>query len=74
MAGKFFLFQYEKDDVVKMRKKHPCGSFEWKVMTIGSELKLECCGCKRMMVMDRPTIEKATASVKRGDEIITGKS
>ena len=73
MGGKFFLFQYENDDIVKMRKKLPCGSCEWKVLRVGSQIKLECTGCKRQMEMDRVTIEKATSQVKRGDQIFDRK-
>lgn len=65
MSGKFFLFQYEKGDIVVTRKKHPCGSKEWELTRVGSECRLVCKGCGRQMTMDRPTLEKATADVIR---------
>ena len=68
MPGKFFMYQYEVGDVVVMRKKHPCGSKSWKLTRVGMEYKLVCEGCGRMMTMDRPTLEKATAEVKREEK------
>lgn len=65
MPGKFFLFKYEPDDIVVMKKKHPCGSREWRLTRVGMECKLTCTGCGRTMTMDRPTLEKATVEVKR---------
>ena len=26
-------------DVIKMKKKHPCGSFEWEVLRIGADFR-----------------------------------
>lgn len=65
MAGKFFLYKYEVSDVIKMKKKHPCGSYEWTLTRVGADCKLTCNGCGRTMEMDRPTLEKATVEVKR---------
>jgi hypothetical protein len=65
MPGKFFLYKYEVGDVVRMKKKHPCGSFEWTLTRVGAECKMTCNTCGRLAVMDRPTLEKSTVEVKR---------
>ena len=65
MPGKFFLYAYEIGDVVKMKKKHPCGSFEWTVTRVGADCRLICNGCGRMTQMNRPVLEKATVEVRR---------
>lgn len=65
MPGKFFLYKYEVGDVVRMKKKHPCGSSEWTLTRVGAECKMTCNGCGRLAVMDRPTLEKSTVEVKR---------
>ncbi|MCF7926496.1 MAG: DUF951 domain-containing protein [Candidatus Izimaplasma sp.] len=46
------------DDVLTLKKKHPCGSFEWKVIRTGADLKLKCLGCDRIVMLDRPTVLK----------------
>jgi len=46
------------DDVVQMRKTHPCGSDRWTVIRIGADVKIKCLGCGRIVMMDRETFVK----------------
>ena len=64
MPGKFYRYRYEENDTVTLKKKHPCGSSEWVVVGTGSDMKLKCCGCARIMTIGRENLEKATVSVK----------
>ncbi|KPL70718.1 hypothetical protein ADM99_13760 [Leptolinea tardivitalis] len=41
------------EDVVRLRKAHPCGSFEWKIIRLGADIGLECCICKRKIILPR---------------------
>jgi hypothetical protein len=41
------------NDLVEMRKKHPCGSAEWVVTRIGADIKMRCAGCGRVVMLDR---------------------
>ncbi len=45
-------------DVVKTRKAHPCGSDEWTVIRTGSDIKIKCSGCGRVVMLDRETFIK----------------
>ena len=47
-------------DTVELKKPHPCGSKLFRIMRVGSEVRLICQGCGRDMVMDRVKLEKAT--------------
>ncbi|MCB0083652.1 MAG: DUF951 domain-containing protein, partial [Caldilineaceae bacterium] len=29
-------------DIVQMRKKHPCGSFEWEIVRLGTDIGMVC--------------------------------
>lgn len=40
-------------DVVQMRKTHPCGSDQWTVIRIGADIKVKCLGCGRIVMMER---------------------
>ncbi|NLV57596.1 MAG: DUF951 domain-containing protein [Clostridiales bacterium] len=40
-------------DVVQMRKTHPCGSDQWTVIRIGADIKIKCLGCGRIVMMER---------------------
>jgi hypothetical protein len=53
-------------DVVRLKKVHPCGSYEWKVLRVGSDVSLKCCQCGRRVVLERGEFERRVASVARG--------
>lgn len=46
------------DEIIKMKKKHPCGSFEWKVLRTGADVKLRCEGCGHDIMLKRSVLEK----------------
>lgn len=57
------------DDVVRLRKPHPCGSSEWTVVRIGADIGLTCQGCGRRVLLPRRTLEKRLkAFVTRGPD------
>jgi hypothetical protein len=45
-------------DVVRLRKSHPCGSFEWTVVRLGADIGLRCRGCNRKVLLPRRELEK----------------
>ena len=51
-------------DIVKMKKKHPCGSDEWEILRIGIDFKMKCCGCGHMVMLPRVKVEKNIKKVK----------
>jgi hypothetical protein len=40
-------------DIIEFKKPHPCGSFQWKVLRTGVDLKLSCIGCGREIMIPR---------------------
>jgi hypothetical protein len=54
-------------DQVRLRKPHPCGSYEWRVYRLGADVGLRCLGCGRRVMLSRAEIEKRVkAVVSRG--------
>jgi hypothetical protein len=49
---------FHMDDVVQLRKPHPCGSLEWTVVRIGADIGLRCQTCGRRVLLPRRTLEK----------------
>ena len=45
-------------DVIKMKKKHPCGSNEWELMRVGMDIRLKCKGCGHQVMLPRKQVEK----------------
>jgi hypothetical protein len=53
------------DDLVRLRKPHPCGSFEWRVVRIGADIGIKCQVCGRRVLMNRRTFKKRLKAVIR---------
>jgi hypothetical protein len=49
----FVLSDLNVGDVVRLRKAHPCGSFDWKVTRLGADIGLECLRCGRRVMLPR---------------------
>lgn len=45
-------------DIVKMKKQHPCGSYNWEVMRMGADIKIKCQGCGRLVMLPRSEFER----------------
>jgi hypothetical protein len=41
------------NDRLRLRKPHPCGSYEWTVVRLGADIGLECAGCGRRVMLTR---------------------
>ena len=54
------IIKFKVGDVVELKKPHPCGSKQFKVLRVGSEMRVVCEGCGRDMNIDRLKLEKAT--------------
>ena len=45
-------------DVVRMKKQHPCGSYEWEILRVGMDFRMRCAGCGHQVMMPRKPAEK----------------
>jgi hypothetical protein len=55
-------------DVVRLRKKHPCGGFEWQVVRLGADIGIKCRVCGRRVLLERRAFERRVKDlVSRGD-------
>jgi hypothetical protein len=46
------------NDILRLRKPHPCGSYNWKVTRLGADIGLECIGCGRRILLERRVLAK----------------
>lgn len=46
------------EDVVRLRKSHPCGSTDWAVVRIGADIGIRCLGCGRRVLLPRRELER----------------
>jgi hypothetical protein len=54
-------------DIVKLKKKHPCGGYEWQVVRVGADIGLKCTNCERRIMLPRSVLERRMKGfIKRG--------
>jgi hypothetical protein len=45
-------------DIVRLRKVHPCGSYEWEVVRVGADIGLKCLKCQRRVLLERGVFKR----------------
>jgi len=51
-----------------MRKPHPCGGFEWRVIRLGADIGLECLTCGHRIMLERRALKnRMKAIISKGD-------
>ena len=56
------LPEIQMDDIVRLRKPHPCGSTDWVVVRIGADIGLKCLGCGRRILLPRRQLSRRMKS------------
>ena len=54
--------------VVRMRKPHPCGSYEWRVTRLGADIGLECKTCGRRVMLTRRELARRAKTILPQEE------
>ena len=52
-------------DILHMKKPHPCGSLEWRVLRSGMDFRLKCQGCGHEVLIARAKAEKGIKEIIR---------
>ena len=64
------IVDFRMGDVVRLRKQHPCGGYEWSVVRVGADIGLKCGTCGHRVLLERRTLEKRLkVFVSRGPEL-----
>jgi len=63
------LMEISLGDIVRLRKKHPCGSYEWQVVRLGADIGIKCRGCNRRVLLERREFERRVKGfISRGEQ------
>ncbi|MER2598402.1 MAG: DUF951 domain-containing protein, partial [Caldilineales bacterium] len=52
------VLEIRLDDIARLRKPHPCGSYDWRVVRVGADIGLQCTTCQRRVLLTRRDFEK----------------
>ncbi|MBI3361288.1 MAG: DUF951 domain-containing protein [Chloroflexi bacterium] len=62
--------EIQLDDLVRLRKLHPCGSYDWRVVRVGADIGLRCLKCDRRVLLPRREFEKRLKTILKGDDAL----
>jgi len=57
------LPEIQIDDIVRLRKPHPCGGTEWKIYRLGADIGIECLQCNRRVLLPRRTLARRLKTI-----------
>ena len=67
-AGAHMLTELQMEDVLRLRKPHPCGSTDWVVVRLGADIGLKCLGCGRRILLPRRDVARRLKTYVRKQE------
>lgn len=59
------IVDIQVNDIVKLKKAHPCGSYEWQVLRTGADFRLKCIGCGHQIMLPRRQLEKNVKELRK---------
>ena len=54
-------------DILQLRKAHPCGSYSWEVVRLGSDIDIRCLKCHRRVPIKRGVLERRLKRIQSPD-------
>ncbi len=62
------IMEIKLGDVVRLKKKHPCGSYQWQVVRLGADIEIKCLKCQHHVLLKRSVLERRVrAFISRGE-------
>lgn len=55
--------KFAKNDIVEMKKPHPCGENKWKIIRMGMDIRIKCLGCNHRVMLPRREFTKRMKKV-----------
>ena len=62
------ILRLSVDDILELKKPHPCGSNRMRIARVGSDVRVICLGCGRDMTLPREKLEKAVRRIESKEE------
>lgn len=65
------MLEYKEGDLVKMKKAHPCGTEEFKILSLADAVVLKCTKCEREISFTRANFEKYVRKIYKDGKYIS---
>lgn len=53
------------NDVVRLKKMHPCGGYTWRITRLGADIRLECLQCSRRVMLSRRELRNKLKAIEK---------
>jgi hypothetical protein len=54
----WIIIRLRVGDIVRLRKAHPCGSYEWEAVRVDADIGLKCLKCQRRVLLARDIFKR----------------
>ena len=51
-------------DIIKLKKQHPCGGYNWEILRVGADFRIKCTTCGRQVWLPRSEVERRIKEVR----------
>ena len=59
------VLELKLGDIIRLKKPHPCGSYEWLVVRLGADIGIRCLNCRRTILLERIVLERRMKGIER---------
>lgn len=59
------MLQVRVGDILRLKKPHPCGSYQWEVVRVGVDIGIKCGKCQHRILLAVGVLERRLESIKR---------
>lgn len=49
--------------VVRLKKIHPCGGYDWQVVRLGADIGIKCLKCGRRVLLERSVFQRRVKEI-----------
>jgi hypothetical protein len=57
------------NDVLVLKKPHPCGANRWRIYRLGADIGLKCEACGRLVLIPRSKLERRIRQIDRAGAV-----
>jgi len=58
------VLEFKLGDILQLKKPHPCGSYDWEVIRVGSDIGIQCLKCHRKVLLERGVLEQRLKGIQ----------
>ena len=57
------VLELKLGDIVRLKKVHPCGGYDWEIVRAGADIRIKCLKCAHTVLIERSILERRIKTV-----------